>query len=476
MAYDDRTIAYAPTDGLSYDPAEARYWQPEALAKEIERVFEICHGCRLCFKYCDSFPTLFSFLDERHDGDVRRVTPSETRQVLDACFQCKLCEVQCPYTPRENHAFQLDFPALVHRERAQRTRREGLGWRDRVLADPDAASRLARASFGLANRANRNTAHRWLLEKALGIHRKKLLPEFAPSTFERWARRSGKIVSAPGCEAVLFQTCYVQNNEPQLGRDTLFVLEKNGVTTGCLEGLQCCGMPAWEKGDLEAVRRQAKANLTLLSPFVGAGAKVLAINPTCSMMMRREHPTLLEPADRPAAARLAAAVMDPSEFLWSIRDQARFNTDFRSAPGGKVAYHAPCHLRAQAVGFKGRDLLRKIPGVQPSTVMECCGHDGTWAMTVEGFGPSARIGRRAFEGMQEAATEVWATDCPLAALQFAQHAGVRPLHPMSILARAYREDGFPVPLPRALDDPLPGSRTASAPGTSLSQGERHEAR
>ena len=116
----------------------------------------------------------------------------------------------------------------------------------------------------------------------------------------------------------------------------------------------------------------------------------------------------------------------------------------RSAPpGGRVAYHAPCHLRAQGIGFKGRDLLRKIPGVTvTATVMECCGHDGTYAMTVEGFEPSVRIGRKAFDGMKAADAPVWSTDCPLAALQFEQHAGKRPLHPLSILARAYRGDPF----------------------------------
>ena len=178
-------------------------------------------------------------------------------------------------------------------------------------------------------------------------------------------------------------------------------------------------------------------------PFVQHGAKVVVINPTCSMMMRREYPELLDGEDRDRAAALSEAVMDPSELLWSIRDEERFDVDFASTPGDRVAYHAPCHLRAQAIGFRGRDLLRKIPGVKPRPTMECCGHDGTYAMTVEGYGPSQRIGGKAFEGMQEADAEVWATDCPLAALQFAQHAGKRPMHPMTILARAYREDGFP---------------------------------
>jgi Fe-S oxidoreductase len=178
-------------------------------------------------------------------------------------------------------------------------------------------------------------------------------------------------------------------------------------------------------------------------PYVERDAKVVAINPTCSMMMRREYPELVAPEDRERAKRLAASVMDPSEYLWSIRNESRFSTDFKSTPGSSVGYHAPCHLRAQAVGFKGRDLLRKIPGVVPKTVTECCGHDGTYAMKVEGFETSRRIGRKAFDGMKASESKVWSTDCPLAALQFEQHAGVKPMHPMSILARAYREDGFP---------------------------------
>ena len=442
MTTNEKNIGYKPTDGLSYDPAEEKYWDASALNKEIERTFEICHGCRLCFKYCDAFPTLFSLLDKKYDGDVRQISPDETRTIMDSCFQCKLCEVQCPYTERDGHEFRLDFPKLVHRYTAQRARREGFKLRDKILADPDRAGSMARASLGLANSANKVRLHRIFLEKVLGIHRDKLLPKFASSTFEKWAEQTGRIAARPSAEVVLFQTCYVQNNEPQIGRDTVEVLEKNQVDVKCVAGLQCCGMPAWERGDLETLRKMAKANLKLLLPFVESGAKVVAINPTCSMMMRREHPTLVEPEDRPAAQKVAAALMDPSEFLWSIRNEPRFNTDFRSTPGATVGYHAPCHLRAQGVGFKGRDLIRKIPGVTPQTVMECCGHDGTYAMTVEGFEPSARIGKRAFDGMQESESQVWATDCPLAAIQFQQHAGVKPMHPMSILARAYRKDGF----------------------------------
>jgi len=439
----DKEVSFQPTDGLCYDPTEPKYRDAAALQKELTRAFAICHGCRMCFKFCDSFPTLFDLIDEKYDGDVRAIDARDTRRVMDACFQCKLCEVQCPYTPRDKHEFQLDFPKLVHRYMAVRSEREGMTLRQRVLGDPDAAAMAARASLGMANVANRLPIARYFMEKTVGIHRHKLLPEFASTTFERWAEDHGRLRAASAAEVVLFHTCYVQHNDPGIGRDLLEVMDRNKVDVACVKGLQCCGMPAWEHGDLASLRRQAHVNLDLLLPFVEKGAKVLAINPTCSMMMRREYTELLEGEDRARAQRLAAAIMDPSEFLWSIRNEARFDTSFQSRPpGGRVAYHAPCHLRAQAVGFKGRDLLRKIPGVTPVTVMECCGHNGTYAMTVEGFDASKRIGKKAFDAMQQAEAKVWASDCPLAALQFQQHAGTKPLHPMTILARAYRKDGF----------------------------------
>jgi Fe-S oxidoreductase len=443
-------ISYLPTDGLTYDPNEAKYWDRDALDREVTRVFEVCHGCRMCFKFCDAFPRLFDLLDNHHGGDVRKLTQPERRSVVDACFQCKLCEVQCPYTPRDGHEFQLDFPKLVHRWNAVQRRERSATLREVALSDPDLAGKAARASLGLVNVLNRVQAHRWFLEKVVGIHRDKLLPEFPMGTFERWAERQGLCDRAPA-EVVLFQTCYVQHNEPQIGRDTVEVLQKNGVEVRCEKGLACCGMPAWEHGDLELLRKKARHNLDVLMPHVEHGAKVVAINPTCSMMLRREWPELLDAEDRPRARALAAQVVDPGEYLWSIRNEPRFCTDFASSPNGPIAYHAPCHLRAQGVGFRGRELLRKLPGVSITSVAECCGHDGTWAMTTEGFVPSQRVGKRAFEGVAEADAAVWSTDCPLAALQFQQHAGKKPMHPMTILAKAYRGDSFATALPRAED-------------------------
>ena len=441
----DNVISYQPTEGLCYDPREARYWNIEMLDLEVTRVFEVCHGCRMCFKYCDSFPKLFEFIDAEPNGDVKALTSSQVGQVMDDCFQCKLCEVQCPYTPADGHEFLLDFPKLVHRYKAVRARERGLTVRDRALGNPDALGQIARMSMGLANVMNRVALHRWFLETFLGIHRDKDLPDFAPTSFDRWAKDQGVAAAdAPAegedHETVMFATCFVNNNDPEIGRDTLEVFERNQVRCKVITDGGCCGMPAWEAGDLARLRRFAANLIDRVHPHVQAGAKLVVLQPTCAMMIRREYPELLED---PRAQAVADAVVDAGEYLWSIRKEERFNNDFASSPpGGSIAYHTPCHLRAQRVGFRGRDLLKKIPDTKVETVMECCGHDGTYAMKVEGFEAAARIGEPAFAGMKKANAQVWASECALAGLQFQQQAGRRSMHPMSVLARAYREDGF----------------------------------
>ncbi len=443
---DRSNVAVGPTDGLTYNPNDPLYWDEGALQKELDRSFELCHSCRMCFKYCQSFPTLFAAFD-RH-GHVQAIPPAIARQVVDQCCQCKLCYTQCPYTGKEGHEFRLDFPRLLQRAKAVRRRREGVPWRDRLLADPDRLGRLGCRTAAVANWANRVRPTRVAMEALAGIHRDKLLPSFASTPFTSWCRRvmgNALETSAGTHPVVLFATCFVTYNNPEVGKAALEVLQHNHCRVAC-PAVECCGMPALDAGDVALAQAKAKRNVAALLPWVERGYRVAVINPTCSLMMREEYPLLLDdPADPPlaeAARRVAAAIRDLSEYLWELRSQGEFRTDFQSTPGTAVAYHAPCHLRMQNIGFRGRDLLRQIPGVKPRAVTECCGHDGTWAMKRENFEAALKIGEKAFAGMREANAEVWATDCPLAAIQFQQACGVRALHPVEVLARAYRPDGF----------------------------------
>ena len=435
-------IESKPTDGLTYSPSDPKYWDRAGLDKEVTRVFDICHGCRLCFNLCPSFPALFDAIDHGHE-DVLKLTGAERRRVIDLCYECRMCEVRCPYTPRDRHEFQLDFPRLMLRAKALNARDEGLKLREKLLGNPVMLGKVGCKSPRLANWGCSNRFQRAMMEKLLGIHRDKKLPEFAAETFDQWlARNPLKPAPAePAAKVVLFATCFVNYYNPAPGKAAVDVLERNRCAVACAKP-NCCGMPALDGGDVEFARKQARANVAELLPLVRDGYKVAAINPTCSLTMRQEYPELL--AD-PEVKEFAAAVVDTHELLWTVKQADRFNREFRSSPG-KVAYHIPCHIKAQAIGFRSRDLMRIIPGATVTSVDACTAHDGSWAMKKEFFEISMKAGEKAFTGMREAAGDVMATDCPLAAVQIEQATGVRPIHPIEVLSRAYRANGFPNPV------------------------------
>jgi glycerol-3-phosphate dehydrogenase subunit C len=435
-------IKGAPTEGLSYNPNESKYWDKEGLAREIERIFDICNGCRLCFNLCGSFPELFRSV-EKHEGDARRLEAAEIDRVVDLCFQCKICYVKCPYTPEDKHEFQLDFPRLMLRAKAVRARRKGLDLRSRVLSHPEAIGKLAKSTAGLANWANRQPILRAGLEQAIGIHRDKLLPKFHSETFEDWLRSRPAPAGDPN-RAVLFVTCSVNYNAPEVGMAAVEVYEKNGIALS-LAKHNCCGMPAMEAGNIELTRQLARNNVESLLPHARAGKKIVVIDPTCSYTLRKEYPEIV---GTPEAAEVAAATVDVCEYLFQIKQQGLFNRKFLSTPG-IIAYHLPCHLRAQNIGYRSRDMMRLIPGTTIKLVEQCCGHDGTWAMKKEFFPLSMLTGKKAFDQMREAGADVMATDCPLAAVQFEQAIGTHPLHPIQVLARAYRAGGFPKPVEKS---------------------------
>lgn len=429
-----------PTEGFTYNPNDPKYWDPAGLAAEVDRIFEICHGCRLCFKLCPSFPELFDAVD-RHDGDVRKLNPAEKERVYDTCYQCKLCYVKCPYTPDDGHEFQLDFPRLLMRVQAQRRRKTGIALREKILSRPEEVGRLAGATEGLTNWANRQPILRKGLEATLGIHQDKLLPDFHRETFEDWLAKQPK-PAGDDTKAVLFATCFVNHNNPQIGKDAVDVYSRNGISLSCPKQ-NCCGMPAIEAGDVELAKKLASRNVASLAPHAEAGKKILAVNPTCSYMLRKEY-TDLVPGD--ASKKVAEATRDLSEYLFERKREGEFSRDFKSTPG-QIAYHLPCHLKAQNIGYRSRDVMRLIPGAKIKLVDQCSAHDGTWAMKKEFFPLSLLAGKKAFDEMQEAQAETYVSDCPLAAIQFDQAIGTRPIHPIQVLARAYRSDGFPTPVP-----------------------------
>ena len=479
--------------GLKVD--DPRFWDPTHAREEVDRIFDICWSCRLCFKFCGSFPTLFELIDKRTEqmradylaahpevvaaaeakrrqaaveplpvqegevgveygdelptlhGQARDLTNAEVDRVVDLCFQCKLCYPNCPYTPP--HDFAVDFPRLLLRWKAQRTRREGVPLRARLLRDTASIGRLASLIPAGANWALRNPANRALMEATVGIHRDKLMPTYHAETFPRWWQRHQPRVETaqPLKEGVeqptplkvaLFSTCLIDYNDPSVGRAAVQVLEHNGVEVVRPAGQVCCGMPFLDGGDLDAAARHIERNVAVFTPFVEQGYRIVIPSPSCSLMVREEFPQLVAGE---ASLLVARQTHDLDEYLYRIGREGRLKRDFVRR-FGRVQYHVPCHIRVQNIGIRGRDLL-KLVADQVDAVQECSGHDGTWSMQKQHFRDSLHWGEKAFDGMRVAAGEpcsLACTDCRLAALHLEQGAGRATVHPVVALAHAYGFD------------------------------------
>ena len=445
------------------------FYDAGALDRELERVFDICHGCRRCFSLCNAFPTLFDAVDATDAGEVAAVDRKVFWEVVDNCYLCDMCFMtKCPYVPP--HPWDVDFPHLMLRAKAARVRSGQLGWRERLLAATDTVGALAGIPVVVeaVNAFNASSGGRKVLEKVLGIDRRAPLPIYHARTARRRLAALGTVPDAIAGEVtsvggdsekmppeaidaapaaartrtatsgkvVVFTTCYGNRNEPELAEDLVAVLEHNGIEVALLGAERCCGMPRLELGDLVGVARLKERNIPELLTAVEAGYDVLAPIPSCVLMFKQELP-LMFPEDA-QVQRVAARLFDPFEYLMLRHAAGRLRTDFK-VPLGKVSYHVPCHLRVQNIGLKTRDLLRLIPGSSIDTIERCSGHNGTYGVKARFRAASVRIGRPVVQRVEKAAADHYTSDCPMAGHQIESGLATprAPEHPLRLLRIAY---------------------------------------
>ncbi len=418
------------------------FYDAARVEQELGRIFEICHGCRRCVNLCTAFPRLFDLIDEGPTGELDGVPKERYREVVDQCYLCDMCYMtKCPYVPP--HPWNVDFPHVMLRAKAAAFRKDGAKFRDRLLSSTDALGKLATIPVVVqfVNTANRNALARGAMERVLGVHRQRELPEYASGTFRGSARpaadgqpRAGS--RAPG-KVALFATCYMNYNEPDIGHDLLKVLAHNEVPVRLTAREACCGMPKLELGDLESVDRLKSVNIPVLAALAAEGYALMTPVPSCTLMFKQELP-LMYPGDAGVKA-VAKAMFDPFEYLVARHKDGLLKTDFKATLGA-VSYHIPCHLRVQNMGQKTRELLELVPGTKVHTVERCSGHDGTWGVKVEYFENSMKIGRPVFRQMGEAEPAYVSSDCPIAGRHIVQGMGetkAEKRHPITLLRMAY---------------------------------------
>ena len=430
----------------TYDPRHPRYFGEADVREELERVFELCHGCRLCFNLCPAFPSLFEMIDAR-DGAVGELTASEQDRVVDECYQCKLCYMKCPYVPP--HEWDLDFPRLMVRVQAVRHAEGGRPFAERaadeLLGRTDLLGKVSSAAAPLVNAitGRLGSLPRRAMQEVAGVHAERLLPPYARERFSTWfKRRRHGAIESPRAAVSLFPTCFVEYMEPQIGKDIVGVFERNQIACSLAEGLLCCGAPWLHNGDVARFVRSAKRNLSVLAQEVRAGRDIVVAQPTCGYVIRRDYPIYVPGPD---ADLVAAHSFDAAEYLMNEhrREGGGLDTEFAGPVPSEVGYHLACHMRAQNVGFKGRDLIQ-ITGAKVKLVERCSGIDGTWGYRAENYELARKVAKPMARELDATGAAVLCGDCHLANTAILQETGRRPVHPISLLARAYglkSEDG-----------------------------------
>ena len=425
---------------------EEDFYDTQKLDVELRRVFDICHGCRRCFNLCDSFPKLFDLIDGSESGELDTVLSIDFKPVIDACTMCDMCFMsKCPYVPP--HEFDLDFPHLILRARAIEAHENEIGFAAKQLTKTDRNGKWAAPVSGIANWASKrgNSLTRPVMEATLGIHADAELPKFTSKPFSSRNNQAPTVnVNAPayGRKAVLYATCFTTYNNPKIGISARAVLAHNGVETKIVYP-KCCGMPQLEQGDISGVAATAADVAKTLKPWIEKGYDVIALVPSCALMLKFEWPLIIP--ENVDVQSLSKATFDITEYIVSIGKKEGMANGLSQLNGG-VSVHISCHSRAQNMGQKGAEMLRLIPDTDVDVIERCSGHGGSWGIMIDNFDVALKIGKPVARKVAEKAARHIVSECPLARehiLQGVERINEKPAdvsqvqHPIQLLALAY---------------------------------------
>jgi Fe-S oxidoreductase len=427
---------------ITYDPKNPLYLDEADVREELTRVYDICHGCKLCFNLCSSFPTLFDYVDAHDDQDAGRMTPAQQDQVADECFQCKLCYVNCPYIP-ELHEWALDFPRLMQRHSSMRISNGQVTLRKRatteVMAHTDALGKLATTIPTITNvvlGAKPGSLVRKIVEKTAGVSSVRLLPPFAKQRFSTWFKKrvAPKLANKQGSVAV-FPTCLVEYQQPGIGQDLVKVYERNGVECSLVDGAGCCGAPYLHSGDMDGFIKVAAKQVKALAVAIRSGKDIVVPQPTCGYILKKDY---VDYVGGPDAELVAAHTYDSSEYLMNLHNAEGTELDitFTGEIPESISYHIPCHLRAQNIGLRSRDIMN-LTGANITVIDQCSGIDGMWGLKAGNEDFSVPIAKKLANKLEAVNNQIVAGDCHLANTAIVEQTGIVPQHPLQVVARAY---------------------------------------
>jgi FAD/FMN-containing dehydrogenase/Fe-S oxidoreductase len=433
------------TEHLRYGAAY-RTWEPATLLDFGEQggfaaAIEMCNGVGACRKTLEGTmcPSYMATRDEEHSTRGRanalravlsgQLPPAEFTgrrlyEVMDLCLECKGCKAECPANV---DMAKLKYEFLHHYYQAN-----GLPLRNRVFGRIERWNRLGARLPGLVNRLAGLPPSRWLLEKVVGIDRRRPLPPLAEETFTAWFGRRTPPAPAPRGEVVLFHDTFTTYNQPSIGRAAVELLEAAGYRV-VLADKKCCGRPLISKGMLAEAREHAAWNVSRLLPWAARGVAIVGLEPSCLLTLRDESVDLLRTDEARTVARQAFLL---EEFLQ--RERGRGLALHFAAPGRRALLHGHCHQKA-LVGTAPTVAALRWAGYEVEEVDSgCCGMAGSFGFEREHYDVSVTLGNRRLAPAVRALPADAVVVAPgISCRQQIDHlAGRRALHPAEALRDA----------------------------------------
>jgi len=390
------------TENLRYG-SSYKTWEPETTLDfsgqgGFAAAVEMCNGVGVCRKKLEGTmcPSYMATLDEEHStrgraNALRTVLSGQIPQseftgrrlfeVLDLCLECKACKAECPSN--------VDMAKLKYEFLAHYYRANGLPLRNRLFGRIADLSRWGSRVAPLVNWLNGLEVSRWLLERFVGIDRRRPLPRLASTTFLDWFSRHtpGNGVGARGT-VLLFHDTFTTYHTPEVAIAATRLLERLGYRVELAEKW-CCGRPLISKGMLGEAQAHARLNVSALGPFALRGVPIVGLEPSCLLTLRDEYPDLIRDETASAVARQAFLL---EEFLLEEQKTGRLVWPERS--GGRVLLHGHCHQKALS-GTASTVLVLRAAGYEVSEIdAGCCGMAGSFGFEKEHYELSVAIARR----------------------------------------------------------------------------------
>lgn len=392
--------------------------------------FEQCIKCTVCTVYCPVAAVNPDFPGPKQagpDGERLRLKKNNFYdETLKYCLNCKRCEVACPSNVKIGDIIQA--ARIKYSEKKFKLR-------DFILANTDLVGTLSSPFAPVVNGVLGLRPTKAVLDSVLKIDHRRVFPKYAFGTFESWYKKdeAARQSSFP-TQVSYFHGCYVNYNNPQLGKDLIKVMNALGVGVRLLDKEKCCGVALISNGFIEQAKKQAKVNIEAIRESVLAkNMPVIATSSTCAFTIRDEYPHLLSVDNADVREQVELA----TRYVYRLMARQGVKLKFKQNQKIRVAYHTPCHMEKLGWAYYSIELLKLIPNVELTVLdSQCCGIAGTYGFKKENYKTSQDIGESLFRQIEACDIDYVVTDCETCKWQIEMSTSKRCEHPISILAKA----------------------------------------